>query len=240
MGARALSTYLIALVLCLLLCAQIGPDWYWAQVVLNLAMLAGMGFMMFSDGGYRGERACTMTATVDRLEGEGRQPSADMLAGRFAPKAAVVAFLTCALPLLLVAGVNLAVEPYYPPVIMEESSLTMEELSEQYAQMSEEELAALKAEADATPTNWVNVAARAVYMPFVFAYRPFGDNPHGLNLLFLAFSLRSALPEPAGYLCGPRLRKKKLMDIEKGKKRKLKKLKVNPKPREPKKPKMEV
>ena len=55
-----------------------------------------------------------------------------------------------------------------------------------------------------------------------------------------ATAVVSALPTPIGYLCGPALRKKKLMDIEKGKKRKMKRLKVNRKPRKPSPPKMEV
>ena len=39
MGWRALGVYLMAVVLCALLCLPIGADWYWAQVLLNLALL---------------------------------------------------------------------------------------------------------------------------------------------------------------------------------------------------------
>lgn len=240
LGGRALSTYILGMVLCLLLCASIGGEWYWAQVLLNLALLAGMGLLMFNDGGYRGERACTMTATVERMNSEGKQPSSDMLGGQFDKRVAVVGFLVCALPLLIVAGVNLIAEPYYPPVIVEETDLTLEEQAEQYEALSDEEKAALQAEAEATPTNWPNVVTRVVFMPFVSVFRPFGQNPHGLNLLFVLLAMLASLPAPIGYLCGPMLRRKKLIDIEKGKKRKLRKLKVHQKPKEPRKPKMEV
>lgn len=248
MGWRALGVYLMAVVLCALLCLPIGADWYWAQVLLNLALLAAMGLLSFSDGGYRGEKACTMSALERRLLQEGRTPGPEVAAGKFYPAAALAAFLTCALPLLAIAGVNLAAEPYYPAAVEQEQAQEQEALLEQLEQLDqmspeEQEQALLEAQElaqQAGPTNWFNVVARITFMAFVFLYQPFAQNPHGLNWLFLALALLPALPAPIGYLLGPRLRRKKLMDIEKGKKRKLKRLRVHQKPKTPKEPKREV
>lgn len=240
MGLHALGTYFIFMVVCLLLCSTMGEDYYWIQVVLNLMLLGGMGALMVNDGGYRGEKACTAAATMERMEKEGKQVPDEMRKTGFFRGAALVAYLTVAIPLLALAGVNLAVEPYYPAYVAEESDLSFEEQSQQYLEMTEEERAALTEEAASHPINWTNVAARAVFMPYVAVYHFFEQNPHGLNLIFVLFALLSALPESIGYLCGPSLRKRKLTEIQKGKKRKMKKLKVHQAPKEPRKPKMEV
>ena len=108
--------------------------------------------------------------------------------------------------------------------------------------MTEEEIAAAQAESDKalSETNYVNVASRVVFMPIFSVYSFFNRNPDGLNLIFVLFSLIVPVPAVAGYLSGPAMRLKKLKDIETGKKRKLKKLKVHQKKREVKPPKMEV
>ncbi len=246
MGARALGVYGIALVLCAMLCLPIGGDWYWAQALLNVALLAGMGLMSFADGGYRGERACTVAALEQRQLQEGRTPGPEVAAGKFYPAAALVAFLTCALPLLAVAGLNLAAEPYYPQAVVDSAQAQQQEaLLEQLEQMTpeEQEQALLEVQElaqQAGPTNWFNVVARITFMAYVFLYQPFAQNPHGLNCLFILLALLPALPAPIGYLLGPKLRKKKLVEMEKGKKRKLKRLRVHQKPRTPREPKREV
>ena len=55
-----------------------------------------------------------------------------------------------------------------------------------------------------------------------------------LNALFFLFALPVPLFQSIGYLLGPKLRAKKLHDIALGKKRKMRNLKVNKKPRTPK------
>lgn len=242
LGAGALITYFISAILSMTLLVEMSGKWYALQVILNLVLFGLMALLMFQNGGNAGEKACTITATVERIRQEGREPDPKVLKGRFDKRVALIAFLTCALPLFIVAGVNLAAEPYYPPVLVDPAAPTVEEIAQQYSEMSDEERAAFDAQIaeEKTPTNWVNVVARVVNMPYICVYSPMGMNPHGLNLLFLLFAVVSALPTPIGYLCGPALRKKKLMDIEKGKKRKMKRLKVNRKPRKPSPPKMEV
>jgi hypothetical protein len=242
LGAGALVTYFISAVLNMTLLVEMSGKWYALQVILNLVFFGLMALLMFQSGGNAGEKACTVTATVERIRQGGREPDHKVLEGRFDKRVALIAFLTCALPLLIVAGVNLAVEPYYPPVLVDPNAPTVEEIAQQYIEMNDEERAAFDARiaGEQTPTNWVNVVARVANMPYISVFSPMGMNPHGLNLLFLLFAVVSALPAPIGYLCGPALRKRKLISIEKGKKRKMKKLKVHQKPRQPQPPKMEV
>ena len=86
-------------------------------------------------------------------------------------KVALIAFLTCALPLLIVAGVNLAVEPYYPPVLVDPNAPTVEEIAQQYIEMNDEERAARCPTLASKPPNWVNVVARVANIP-ISAYFP--------------------------------------------------------------------
>ena len=49
MGGRALSTYVMALVLALLAGTGISGDWYWLQIAVNVALLAGLGLLLLSE-----------------------------------------------------------------------------------------------------------------------------------------------------------------------------------------------
>lgn len=238
MGGRALSTYVVSMVLLLLVGLGISDDWYWLQLVINVAMLGGMGMLLFSDGGVRGERACTLDVTRERMRADGHTPDPSVEHNGFSQKAMLVAYLTAVLPLLLIAGVNLAVEPYYPAPVFESSPWLDEALSGEHTEAEIQALVDANAPTDAEPTlvNWANVVARIAFIPFLASYRWFYQDPHGLNLLFVAFALLYPLPEIAGYAMGPKLRVKKLQAIQKGKKRKMRNLKVNQKRREPPKP----
>ena len=97
-----------------------------------------------------------------------------------------------------------------------------EEKSFSFAEESEEDVV----------INPVNVVARAVFMPYVSVYTLVSGKV--LNALFFLFSLPLPAACAAGYLMGPKMRDKKLHDIAKGKKRKMRNLKVNKKPRTPK------
>lgn len=239
MGGRALGTYVMALVLALLAGLGISSDLYWLQISINVFLLAGMCLMLLSDGGVRGERACTTTATIARMEKEGKTPDETTRAGRFERKNALIGYIAAALPLLLLACANLVAEPFYPPVIIEETQIDLD-MSVESEEEAQAYLQAHEPPEEETPVNWINVAARVGFSPVMASYWAFRQNPHGLNLLFLAFSLIWPLPQTIGYLRGPALREKKLRDIEKGKKKKMRNLRVNKKPRTPKPPKMEV
>ena len=87
------------------------------------------------------------------------------------------------------------------------------------------------------PVNWVNIAARLVYMPYVFSYSMVSQS--ALNWLFLLYAFPLPAAAFAGYMSGPALRQKKLKDIALGKKRKMRNLKVH-RERRPRGPKAEV
>ncbi|MDO4548141.1 MAG: hypothetical protein Q4D04_08590, partial [Clostridia bacterium] len=147
---RSIGTYAVALILSLIVLAGVGGAARWLQISLNALVVAGMGYMMFMDAGYRGERACTMLATVDRIRSEGREPGADMLKDCFSKKVAAIAYALIAAVFLIFAVVNIIAAPYYPPVIVSpvEEEMTVEELAAMYESMTEEELAQMQAEAE--------------------------------------------------------------------------------------------
>ena len=254
LAGRALATYFLMLILSLLILPGIGGDWYWAQIVLNVLMLGVMALLMYADGGTQGEHAATISATAERMRAEGR-PVEDLKAKCFTRRAALVCYLVILTPFLLVACVNLIAEPYYPPVIIEQSDYDLDAALDAPMQtevqidpktdiQAEGQIAIPQGAENSTETseaeqsiNPFNVAARAVFMTTLSIYSLLGQNPHGLNLLFILFALLIPLPETLGYLAGPKLRQKKLIAIEKGKRRKMRNLKMNkrqPKPREPK------
>lgn len=243
MFGRAIGSYAVTAFLALILLAGVGASQIWIQIGLSFVLIAGMCYISFLDGGARGERACTVSATVERIKNENGKVESDMLKDCFSKKVALTAYALIASVLLLVSVINIIAAPYYPPVIISSvNEMSLEEMAAAYEAMTDEEVAAMRAEAEKAraSTNYFNVAARAVFMPFFSVYPSFNDNPEGLNLLFLLFSVLIPIPEVAGYLMGPSLRVRKLKAIEAGKKRKLKKLRVNQKKREIKPPKMEV
>lgn len=261
MAGRMLSYHLIAMILGMLFLAGLGENLYWLQVIINVLLLVGYGFLLYSDGGYRGEKAATMTATVAKRREGGQNVDPDMIAQCFNKATAIKGYvLGIALPLIL-AVVNLAVAPMYPTAsVSPEQSQRIEQLGEIIAQSqadpeeaerlcgelgvtveeAQEEYEAFAEEMSKYPINWVNIVTRVAFMPYVAVYTPLAGRPDVLNALFVLFSVLAPLAEPIGYLNGPRLRKRKLEAIQKGKRRKMRNLRVNKKPRPPKKPKMEV
>ncbi|MEG0934086.1 MAG: hypothetical protein RSJ41_00695 [Clostridia bacterium] len=236
LGGRALAIYLMDAVLSLLVLGGIGDDWRWMQLVLNGLMLAGMAVVMFESGAYRGERAATLSATVERMQEENHVPDEATRAGCFSKKVAGICALTVLLPLLAVASINLIAQPLYPPVMAEENAPTPEELGAMLAGMNEGERAQYEMELreQVAKTNYVSVATRLVFMPMVGVYGFFGRNPTGLNWLFVLFSALVALPAALGYLLGPQYRAKKLEQMRKSNRRKLRKAKVSAQRRPPK------
>ncbi len=194
------------------------------RIALDAALLAGAGLLVYSEGAYNGEKACTLGVTVEKQIKEGRPVDENMRAGVFNRKIAAWILILGAAPFLIVSAVNAAVAPFYPEVIMER-----EEEDESTLGSFEFDIDAVQ---DAKPQNVVNIFARLIFMPFVGVYPMVRGNL--LNLLFFPFSLLLPAVSAAGYLSGPRMREKKLRDIARGKKRKMRNLKVHRKPRQPK------
>ena len=192
------------------------------RLAINGALMLGAALLVYSEGAYNGERACTASAMVEKQIKEGRVVDESARSEGFDRKVALWIFVFAAIPFLLVSGVNAAVAPFYPeynPVKAAEAR----------------EVGSFEFDADAgsaEPVNLVNVIARLVFMPYGGIFSMVWGNV--LNALFFLFSLILPAAGAIGYLQGPRMREKKLRDIARGKKRKMRNLKVNRKPRQPK------
>lgn len=255
LAARALGSYLVLGIVCLLI--LMGIEWLWLSIALNALLILGVSSMMFFDGGAQGERAATASATMLRVKAEGRNTDSLQKEG-FSVKAGVVCMVAVLLPLMIVAGANLIAEPHYPPVIV--NPVSDEQLEAEFERMANGEnlpegiehvdgtarsvdqgaTDAPEQAEDEVAVNPFSVVARIVFVPVFSVYTLFADNPHGLNIVFVFAALFFALPEGLGYLCGPGFRRKKLEAIQKGKQKKMRNLKVNKQKREPKQPKHEV
>lgn len=257
MGRTMWLYHIVVMLLSLLFVSMLG-DAFWLQALLNCVLLFGYGYMLFSDGCVRGERAATLSVQLDNQRTEGRPIAPEQEALTFRKKTAYIGYAIGVLPLLIIALLNLGAEPFYPefkPATDEEialieqqlnqasSSMLMPELEEGAVPEKAEPTAETVPAAEATsaePVNWFSIVARVAFSPYLFTYTPLMNQPHLLYLLFVAFALAIPVAEPIGYLQGPRLRQKKLEMIQKGKRKKMRNLKVNNKPNTPKKPKMEV
>ena len=194
--------------------------------ILNVAALLGFLLMAFNEGAYNGEKACTLEASLEKQLKEGRLVDENQRRQVFSRKTGVTMLIICLLPFLLISVLNLAVAPLYPEV--EQVETQREKWTYDYDAVEN---------AAQQPVNWINIAARTVYMPYVFSYSLV--SPATLNLLFLLYALPMPLAAFAGYMSGPALRQKKLKDIALGKKRKMRNLKVH-RERKPRGPRAEV
>ena len=195
-------------------------------LILNALLMIAVWGMVFNDGAYNGEKACTLAASLEKQEKEGRRIDGKLKAQVFDRKVAAWILIIGMLPLLLVSTANLIAAPFYPEVEAEEADPEEEKATFQFDYSDDQESGEL------APINGFNVAARIVFMPYVAVYSLVSNK--ALNWLFLLFSLPVPLFQSVGYLLGPKLREKKLHDIALGKKRKMRNLKVNKKPRKPK------
>lgn len=247
MGARMLGYYLTLALLSMLFLAMLGESAYWLQIILNVVLLGGFAILLLNDGGYTGEKACTLKVTLDKRREDGLFVDPVSEKDVWNRKVALIGFIFVAAPLLLISLANFAYDPVY------EGRLSA--YVEQYGPIEEEDAAAgpfgnlenpnhaviFDDDEVAKPTpplNWIRAVARFVYMPFVSLYALLTDRQ--LSAIFLALPLLIPLPGTIGYLMGPRLRQKKLDDIAKGVKKKRRNLKVNQKRRTPRGPKHEV
>lgn len=220
MAAHLWGYHILMLVIAVFFLSSMGDSWY--GIALNVLLLAAMVMMAFNDGIYQGEKGCTLAASLEKQAKEGRRIDEKLKNQVFNKKVAAWVLILGSLPFLLVSAVNAAVAPLYPEIPVLSEAEPEEEKSFSFAEESEEDVV----------INPVNVVARAVFMPYVSVYTLVSGKV--LNALFFLFSLPLPAACAAGYLMGPKMRDKKLHDIAKGKKRKMRNLKVNKKPRTPK------
>ena len=157
LGGRTLFYYVVLILLCFLF-VSISGNVFWLQVLLNVAILAGFGMLLLNDAGYRGERACTLGATLDKQREEGRHVDPEQERERWSVKNGLIGYFAAVIPLLIIALVNLAVLPLYPQTLepVQEAEITDDQLfSAAYQKMMGEEGApeasALPGEEGATP-----------------------------------------------------------------------------------------
>ena len=222
-AARTWGIYVVLMLICILFLSGITNTL--VMTLVSVLLLGGFGLLIFNEAAYNGEKACTTDAIVEKQIQEGRTPDERLKKQGFSKKTGVAMFCICLLPFLIVSLINLAVAPNYPS--LEEINAQVEE-REAFYQPDEDE----QAEIEAQPTNWARVAARAVYMPYMFSYDLVKESV--LNWLMLLYAFIMPGVAFVGYMMGPVMRKKKLKDIALGKKRKQRNLKVNKKPRAPK------
>lgn len=222
MAAHGWSYHLLTLLIGLMFISGMAGDTI--AVILNVVLLVAVWGMVFNDGAYNGEKACTLAASLEKQAKEGRSVDAKLKTHVYDKKVAAWILIIGMLPLTLVAAANVIAEPFFPEV--EEQVGVEEEESFSFNYDYDEE------QKEAVPVNYFKVLARIVFMPYVSVYTMVSNT--ALNALFFLFALPIPLFQSIGYLMGPKLREKKLRDIAKGKKRKMRNLKVNKKPRQQK------
>lgn len=165
--------------------------------------------MLYLSGCQRGERAATLSASIEHQRSEGRAISAIDESQQFQMKTAIYGYIFGVLPALLLAVVTFLTRDMF---IMEGGT-----------------------------DNWLGVITRIVFSPYLPLTVIFQANRAMLYAMYIPCALIVPLAMPIGYMQGPRLRQKKLVMIEHGKKRKMRNLKVNKRRNNgPKPPKMEV
>lgn len=112
-GLSILGKYFVLLLLSLMFLAMISGQ-LWLQTLLNLAFLAGFALLTYRDAGALGERAETLRVTLEKRYAEGGKRDPESEAKAYRPAIAVTGFWVAALPLLVVALLNLASLPQNP------------------------------------------------------------------------------------------------------------------------------
>lgn len=251
-GLSILGKYFVLLLLSLMFLAMISGQ-LWLQTLLNLAFLAGFALLTYRDAGALGERAETLRVTLEKRYAEGGKRDPESEAKAYRPAIAVTGFWVAALPLLVVALLNLASLPQNPQSLNPENFQAQEipalEATAQpgaslapEATLAPETTAApgatLVPEAAAAepvvPANPFNTVARVVFSPFIALYALLSGNLLLLYLIMVPMSFFLPAFALAGYLRGPKLRAQKLEAIKKGIRAKKRKERRERKPQGPK------
>lgn len=222
--------------------------------ILGAVIFITFVIMQYGDGCDRGERACTLSATMERLASEGKQPDAHMLAQSYKPTRAIAAVLWSSVPLALLAAVNLILaDPnsvsenllgfitrivFLPAAWLSRLMTTL---------VGADYTGTMNAGASVVSTmniqGGIDIVAAANGVKGITEYC-FAYDLHyltWLRVMYIPIAFASPVAMMIGYLQGPKLRVKKLAEIEKGTRRKRKKLKVfGSKPKQPRSQRPEV
>lgn len=209
--------------------------------ILSLSVYILYIFMMYADGAERGERACTLTATVEKLQAEGKIADVMMKKQMFEKKKAVHAFIFSALPFFLLAVLNVIFSE--PGSIFENTLGTitrivflpcawltriMTELVGWNMDGLFEMTKGIFSAIDYSGINFTTLS-QSVENASQLVYSFDAHYVTLLRILFIPLSVVPSFAMMLGYLAGPKYREKKLKEIEEGSRKKRKKLKVNKK-----------
>ncbi len=248
-GVRILGKYFVMLLLSLMFLGMIPREQLWLQAILNAAILAGFALLTLNEAGTLGERAETLRVSLDARRKEGSPVDPSLEAKSYRPSIAFTGFLVAALPLFIIALLNLASLPSHPESLDPSNFAAVEEaLPEEGALPAESTLpeAAAQDAAEATPApeaepavpevklNIFNTIARVAFSPFIALYGLLSEQLLALYVLMALLSFFLPAFALAGYLGGPKLREKKLEAIKKGIRAKKRKEKRARKPSGPK------
>ncbi|MBQ3079958.1 MAG: hypothetical protein IJC48_08195 [Clostridia bacterium] len=224
----------------------------WLGMVLGIAIYAIYLVMQFGDGADRGERACTMTATVEKIQSEGRKPDDRMTKQMFSKKTAIFAFIWSSAPFFLLAVVNLiladpnSVNENTLGIVTRVVNLPVAWLTRIFTTMVGVDYTGALNAGETVFSSITHAGldfSAMIKSASEFTVYSTAYDLHYLTYMRICFIPLSFLPSLAmliGYLQGPRYRRKKLIEIQKGTRKKKKKLKVFNKTREPRRMKPEV
>jgi len=251
MVKRNITTHLTIGILCALI-AFVGN--MWIGFALGAFIYFAFLVIQYADGCDRGERACTLRDTVEKIKKEGKQPDDTMLKQVYNPSMAVKAFLITALPLCALAVINLLLAD--PEAVNETTLGTITRivffpaawLTRLFTEMVGMDytgvIKATNSVVGAIGRTGINYQAAIESLSGVTTYAVAYDLYY-LTIMRVCYIVISFLAPAAmmlGYMRGPKLREQRLKEIAKGTRRKAKKLKVfgSSKPRERKQAKPEV
>ncbi len=192
--------------------------------VVGILILAA-GYLMFTEGAYRGERDCLMGETLEKLSRKGNyQVSPAEKAKRFNRVKGLLSAAIGALPVFLLAAVVAVTAKPYAYTLQDlpgwmTTYLTRAEVSDPLRYMQNVQMAA-------SASDYIRVAVRFALFPYIGFLGTMSDQA---SLLFDRASPLLALLMPAacaiGYQFGPSRRAKSAKAIEEAKNRPRKRLK---------------
>jgi len=187
------------------------------MITLNVALVLAFALLIYNDGGYNGEKACTLGVTLDRQIKEGRKINEAQKKETWNIKNGLRALVIMVIPFLLLSTINAAVYPLYPSMELQQEA----EEETNFTGFITEDVTETET-ADQGPINWIHILTRLVFTPYAALFTRV--KVEVLNILFFPLSLIMPLCSFLGYANGPRLRERKLKEIALGKKRKLRKM----------------
>ena len=249
MVKKNLLTHLTMGVLCALV-TFVGNAWL--GTALGAIIYFTFLILQYGDGCDRGERACTLRDTIEKMKKDGKTPDERMLAQTFDRSFAAKAFVISSLPFALLAIVNLICAN--PNTVSETALGTVTRIvffpaawitrlfTEKVGidltgaiQAADGVFASVTRAGVALETALRNLSGIGEYaVAYDLGYLTV------MRALYIPAAFLSPLFMMIGYLRGPKLREKQLADIAKGTRKKAKKLKVFGKPKQKKQIRPEV